>query len=123
MIKVKNISKSFNKKNILNDISFLIDNRECLAIIGESGIGKSVLLKSIIGLLDIDKGSILIDDIDENNLKDTINSLVLNEEKLTKYQNKSWENYSFNQSLIVKNQDRIRSEIVNNFFSHNTKIF
>jgi len=66
---------------------------------------------------------ILIDDIDENNLKDTINSLVLNEEKLTKYQNKSWENYSFNQSLIVKNQDRIRSEIVNNFFSHNTKIF
>ena len=51
MIEVRNISKSFGGKNILRDISFTINRGECVSIIGESGIGKSVLLKSIIGLI------------------------------------------------------------------------
>lgn len=64
MIEVKNISKSFDKKKILNDISFTINKGECVSIIGQSGIGKSVLLKSIIGLLQVDSGTIIVDDID-----------------------------------------------------------
>jgi len=64
MIKIENLSKSFDNKEVLKDISFSIDNGECISIIGESGIGKSVLLKSIIKLIDIDSGSILIDDND-----------------------------------------------------------
>ena len=63
MIEVKNISKSFDKKKILNDISFTINKGECVSIIGQSGIGKSVLLKSIIGLLQVDSGTIIVDDI------------------------------------------------------------
>ena len=51
MIEVKNISKSFDRKEILKDISFIINKGECVSIIGQSGIGKSVLLKSIIGLI------------------------------------------------------------------------
>jgi len=61
MIQIKNLSKSFDGNNVLNDISFSINKGECVSIIGESGIGKSVLLKSIIKLMDIDTGTILID--------------------------------------------------------------
>ena len=64
MIKIENLFKSFDSKDVLKDISFSIDDGECISIIGESGIGKSVLLKSIIKLIDIDSGSILIDDDD-----------------------------------------------------------
>ena len=62
MIEIKNLSKSFDNKIILKNISFSINDGECIAIIGESGIGKSVLLKNIIGLLNIDSGSILINE-------------------------------------------------------------
>ena len=68
MIEVKNISKSFDGKHILKDISFVIEKGECVSIIGQSGIGKSVLLKSIIGLIEIDSGSIFIDNISLNSI-------------------------------------------------------
>ncbi len=68
MINVINISKSFNDKLILDDISLSINEGENIAIIGQSGIGKSVLLKSIIGLLPPDKGEVLIDDQDINKI-------------------------------------------------------
>ena len=61
MIRIKNLFKSFGKKEVLKDISFSIQDGECISIIGQSGIGKSVLLKSIIKLIDIDSGSIIID--------------------------------------------------------------
>ncbi len=66
MISIKNISKTFSDRVILNNISFTINKGEKIAIIGESGIGKSVLLKSIIGLLSPDDGNILIDNQDIN---------------------------------------------------------
>lgn len=61
MINVQNIFKSYDEKQILNDISFEINRGECVSIIGTSGIGKSVLLKSLIGLIEIDHGKIFID--------------------------------------------------------------
>ena len=62
MIEVQNISKSFSANNmILNDISFKVDSGDTLAIVGQSGVGKSVLLKHINGLLLPDKGKILVD--------------------------------------------------------------
>ena len=68
MIEVKNISKSFDNKTVLKDITFTINKGECVSIIGQSGIGKSVLLKSIIGLLEIDSGSITVDNINLNSI-------------------------------------------------------
>jgi len=69
MIRIKNLFKSFGKKEVLKDISFSIQDGECISIIGQSGIGKSVLLKSIIKLINIDSGSIIIDGEDISSIK------------------------------------------------------
>jgi phospholipid/cholesterol/gamma-HCH transport system ATP-binding protein len=58
MITLKNLNKSFNGINILNDISVNFETGKTNLIIGRSGSGKTVLLKSIVGLHDIDCGEI-----------------------------------------------------------------
>ena len=68
MIEVKNISKSFGGKNILDDISFNINEGDSVAIIGQSGVGKSVILKHINGLLRPNQGNIVIDESTISNL-------------------------------------------------------
>ena len=61
MIEVKNINKSFDGNQVLFDISGIFENVKCNLIIGESGSGKTVLMKSIIGLHRIDAGRIEYD--------------------------------------------------------------
>ncbi len=61
MIKIKNISKSFNEKTVLNSISGEFDKGKTNLIIGSSGTGKSVLLKCIVGLLQPDTGNVFYD--------------------------------------------------------------
>ena len=63
MIIVREINKSFSNKNILNNISFDISNGDSVAIIGQSGTGKSVLLKHLNGLLRPDSGNVSVDNI------------------------------------------------------------
>ena len=63
MIKVNHIWKSFNRHTILKDISVEFEKGQTNLIIGQSGSGKTVLLKSIVGLLDIDKGEVIYDDV------------------------------------------------------------
>lgn len=61
MIEVKNISKSFDGKTILYDVDATFLTGKTNLIIGQSGSGKTVLMKSIVGLLRPDKGEILYD--------------------------------------------------------------
>lgn len=61
-IEITNLKKAFGKKNVLNGLNLSIEKGESLVVIGGSGSGKSVLLKSIIGLIHPDSGSIKIDD-------------------------------------------------------------
>ena len=58
-LEVKNLYKTFDKKRVLNDISFKAENGRTLGVIGFSGSGKSTLLKIIAGILDYDKGEII----------------------------------------------------------------
>ena len=60
MIEFRNIYKSFSSKNILKNISFKIQEGESVAIIGQSGEGKSVLLKHFNGLMMPDKGQVIV---------------------------------------------------------------
>ncbi len=62
MIEVKNIYKKFDDKEILNDISFKVEKGETLAVVGVSGSGKSTILKIISGLLQPDKGEVILGD-------------------------------------------------------------
>ena len=61
MIEIKNISKSFNEKQVLFDISGSFKPSDNSLIIGGSGTGKSVLLKCMIGLIKPDAGQVLYD--------------------------------------------------------------
>ena len=60
MIEFRNIYKSFSSKNILKNISFKIQEGESVAIIGQSGEGKSVLLKHFNGLMMPDSGQVIV---------------------------------------------------------------
>ena len=59
MIKCKNISKSYNGKDILNNISFSINEKEKIGIIGHNGVGKTTLLRIISGEEEPDTGEML----------------------------------------------------------------
>jgi phospholipid/cholesterol/gamma-HCH transport system ATP-binding protein len=68
MIRVINIDKSFNDKKVLSDISVTFETGKTNLIIGRSGSGKTVLLKAIVGLHDIDQGEIWFEDVLFNKL-------------------------------------------------------
>lgn len=61
MIEVKNITKSFEGRTVLNNISAVFETGKTNLIIGRSGSGKTVLIKNIIGLMKPDSGEILYD--------------------------------------------------------------
>jgi len=66
-LEVKNLTQSFNTSTILNKINFQITNENIIAILGESGEGKSTLLKSINGLIPFSDGQIIFKGIDIHN--------------------------------------------------------
>ena len=62
MIEARNISKSFGDKQVLKNISFTFKKGKTNLIIGESGSGKTVLMKCLVGLYEIDSGQVFYDD-------------------------------------------------------------
>ncbi len=63
MIKAQNIIKSFDGRTVLKDISVQFEAGQTNLIIGRSGSGKTVLLKCLVGLHDVDEGAIYYDDV------------------------------------------------------------
>ncbi len=63
MIILKNVHKSFGNKRVLDGVNLTLEEKQITAIIGMSGVGKSVLLKHIIGLLKPDSGDIVVDEM------------------------------------------------------------
>ncbi|MDE6079457.1 MAG: ATP-binding cassette domain-containing protein [Duncaniella sp.] len=61
MIEIKNLVKAFDGKTILHDISCTFETGKTNLIIGQSGSGKTVMLKSMVGLITPDRGEILFD--------------------------------------------------------------
>jgi phospholipid/cholesterol/gamma-HCH transport system ATP-binding protein len=64
VIQIIDLHKSFGGQKVLKGVNLSISDKELIAIIGESGGGKSVLLRHLIGLLKPEKGKILVDDED-----------------------------------------------------------
>ena len=61
MIEIKDLSKSFGNKSVLEGVNLQIPDGDTICIIGKSGSGKSVLLKHIVGLLTPDSGMVTVD--------------------------------------------------------------
>ncbi len=59
MIDVKNVSKSFDGKRVLEGVSLVIEKGKCTALTGASGKGKTTLLRIIAGLLEPDSGEVI----------------------------------------------------------------
>lgn len=68
MITLKHIYKQFEDQLVLNDINVTLEKGMCNVIIGESGSGKTVLMKTIVGLTEIDSGEIWYDDLNFTNM-------------------------------------------------------
>jgi phospholipid/cholesterol/gamma-HCH transport system ATP-binding protein len=69
MIELSHVSKRFIENVVLDDVSLAVKDGETLALLGPSGVGKSVLLKHIIGLIRPDKGDVLVDGLSVPKLK------------------------------------------------------
>ncbi len=67
LVQLKNISLSFGKRKILDNVSFSINQGEILGMLGPNGVGKSTIFNLITGLIKPDYGSILFDSIDATN--------------------------------------------------------
>lgn len=68
MIRIENLHKSFGEKKVLNGVNLEVRKGETMVVIGQSGAGKSVLLKLIIGVLKPDLGKIYVDGIEITSL-------------------------------------------------------
>jgi len=59
-VKMEHLTKSFGNNHVLRDINLIINKGENVVILGQSGTGKSVLIKCIVGLVDFDEGKLEI---------------------------------------------------------------
>lgn len=63
MLKIENLTKKFNERTIIDNLSFEVDDGEILTIVGPSGAGKTTLLRCISGLERVDRGQFYVDDV------------------------------------------------------------
>jgi len=61
MIEIRNLSKRFDSLVVLDDVSFQVNDASLVVVLGPSGTGKSVLLKSMLGLMPVDNGDVVFD--------------------------------------------------------------
>ena len=62
MLEIKNYTKSYVKgSNVVEDLSLKVEKGDIYAFVGHNGAGKTTTIKSIVGILDFEKGDILID--------------------------------------------------------------
>ena len=81
MIEIKNIFKSFSGQEILKDLSFTYEKGKTNLVIGQSGSGKTVLLKCLLGLYKPEKGVILFNGED---------IITMSNRNLKKYSENLW---------------------------------
>jgi phospholipid/cholesterol/gamma-HCH transport system ATP-binding protein len=102
MIEVRNLTKIYSSKKVLDDISVDIRDGEIFTIIGPSGTGKSTFLKSVIRLINPEYGKIIIDGVDILSLKSEFEIQKIREKFGYLFQDGAlfdslnvWENVSF----------------------------
>ena len=96
-LEIKNLTKIYNKKTVLNNISFEVNDGEFLSILGPSGCGKTTLLKILIGIENSTSGEIIKNnDLQKATLKamNVVKKMIsLNIDNVDKYKGIPVENY------------------------------
>lgn len=77
-IRIENLTKSFGKKVVLDDLNLEINKGDSLVIIGGSGTGKSVLIKNMIGIIEPTYGKVYYDNVDFFNASKTEKQAIMN---------------------------------------------
>ena len=100
MVIIEHLKKSFNGTEVLSDVNLTLNDGEVLTIIGMSGIGKSVLAKSIIGLIEPEGGRILLDGRDIAHLtEEQYNGEVRNQMSFIFQQGALWDSMTIEQNI------------------------
>ena len=68
MLKVSNLNVSYGDSRVIHDVSFSVPENAAIAIVGRNGMGKSTLLKSLIGMVPVASGSITLDGVELSKL-------------------------------------------------------
>ncbi len=69
MLEVKQLNQYYGSSHTLKDVSMSLEKGKCMALLGRNGVGKTTLLKCLMGVLPTASGSMLLDDVDITKLK------------------------------------------------------
>ncbi|MCF6441795.1 ABC transporter ATP-binding protein [Pseudoalteromonas luteoviolacea] len=86
MLEAKNLKKSFSDKQVINDLSFNVEEGQIMCLLGANGAGKSTTLNIFLNFLQPDSGQALIDGVDVHSSKGSKEKLVYLPEQVNLYQ-------------------------------------
>ncbi len=105
MINIKNITKQFGNKLVLDDITFDIKDNIVLGLVGLNGIGKTTLIKTILDMLTPSSGTITINGVDNKNYKSRKSIFFLPEKFTPSAYLKGFEFLEISMSFLKKSFD------------------
>ncbi len=110
-LEIKNLTKIYNKKVVLNDISFTVKDGEFLSILGPSGCGKTTLLKILIGIENPTSGKIIKKENDITNLDSSKRGMGMVFQNYALFPNMTvLENVMYALNLKLKNKSKAKEE-------------
>lgn len=126
LVSLDNITKIFDRKKILDDVSFDINKGDIIGLIGRSGCGKSTLIKVLVGYYKPDRGSIIFNDIDVtkrfNKVKELVGYTTQDNsfyEKLTVYENMSY--YANLYNVLIRHRKNRINELLKSVYLESSK--
>lgn len=111
-VKLENVSKSYDKKNVIENVSLDIKDKEFLVLVGASGCGKSTLLRMIAGLEEITSGKIFIGERCVNNIHPKDRDIAMVFQSYALYPHMSvYENIAFGLKMRKFKKDEIDKRV------------
>ena len=112
-LEIKNITKVYNKKTVLNDVSFTVKDGEFLSILGPSGCGKTTLLKILIGIEKPTSGNIIQHGRDITNLDSSKREMGMVFQNYALFPNMTvLENVMYALNIKLKNKAKAKEESI-----------
>ena len=110
-LEIKNLTKIYNRKIVLNDISFTVKDGEFLSILGPSGCGKTTLLKILIGIENPTSGKIIKEGNDITNIDSSKRGMGMVFQNYALFPNMTvLENVMYALNLKLKNKSKAKEE-------------